>query len=360
MTGHGQRTESPHPRNQEALREAETQESRQPSPDFADVLTCFIPGHNAVRENSGTPPEEGVEQVRSTLARRLNAGSERLHFVPTVRLGITSVARSLSLGPGDEVMTSSHEYPVLLGLWRELARRRGFVLRELEIPSTHDELLASWTFSPATRVLYFSHVTPLTALLLPVEELCRRARQAGVATVIDGAHGFGHVEVDLARMRPDYYVGCLHKWVGAPCYGAAFVYGRAPESLRPEERLPFLAARAALDRLDVRPGLELAREARRRFGTLAWSADEWCARMTAFPLPAWVRNLSLVRSHLEKRGLLASVHRFAGQPMIRCAFQAEHDSRHLDRLERALREVLGPLSRLEQQARTLGRRMLRR
>jgi isopenicillin-N epimerase len=153
-----------------------------------------------------------------------------LVYVTNATTGLNIVARSLALGPGDEVLASDHEYGALDRTWRFLSRKRGFTYtnQPVRVPITGAaELVESFwrAITPATRVIFLSHITSPTAVIFPVEEICRRARAAGILTVIDGAHAPGQIPLDLDALGADVYSGNLHKWLCAP-KGAAFLYAR--------------------------------------------------------------------------------------------------------------------------------------
>ncbi len=168
--------------------------------------------------------------ARERLAAFVVAEADDLVYVPNATTGLNIVARSLPLAPGDEVLSTDHEYGALDRTWRFVCERRGarYIRAPLSVPVESPEQIveAIWTHvTPNTRVLFTSHITSPTALILPVGELIRRARQAGIFTVIDGAHAAGQIPLNLGELGADFYVANCHKWMCAP-KGSAFLYAR--------------------------------------------------------------------------------------------------------------------------------------
>jgi len=150
--------------------------------------------------------------------------------VPNATTGLNAVARSLRLAPGDEVLSTNHEYGALDRTWRFVCARRGasYVNRPLPLPiSSADEVIEQlWAgVTERTRMLFLSHITSPTALIVPVQELVRRARAAGIITIVDGAHVPGQIPLDLEALGADFYAGNCHKWLNSP-KGSAFLYAR--------------------------------------------------------------------------------------------------------------------------------------
>jgi isopenicillin-N epimerase len=160
--------------------------------------------------------------VRAALGDYVGAPARNLALVLNATSALNTVLRSIPLEAGDEILTTGHEYGATDLLLQFVAERTGArVVRAVDADA--DGIWAGAT--DRTRVLVASHVTSPTALLLPVDELCDRAREAGVLCVIDGAHGPGQVALDLERLGADFYAGNCHKWLCAP-KGAGFLYCR--------------------------------------------------------------------------------------------------------------------------------------
>lgn len=168
-------------------------------------------------------------QVSHALGVELGADAEDLVWVTNATAGLNVVARSLRLGPADEVLTTDHEYAAVSRTWAFVAARTGAVVRSVTVPMP----LAAETFSQAlrgamtarTRVLFLSHVTSPTAVVFPLADIVAEARSRGIVTIIDGAHAPGQIPIDLTALGADFYVGNCHKWLMAP-KGTAFLHAR--------------------------------------------------------------------------------------------------------------------------------------
>lgn len=185
-----------------------------------------------------------LAEARAALGAYLGVASDDVVYVPNATFAVNVVARSLSLGPGDELLTTDHEYGACENIWRFLSQKRGFayVRQPLPFPLPPEPDLEDFlvdTFwqgvTPRTRVIFLSHISSSTALRLPVARICARARAEGILTVIDGAHAPGQIPLDLEAVGADFYTGNAHKWLCAP-KGSAFLYTR-PESQKVIEPL---------------------------------------------------------------------------------------------------------------------------
>lgn len=173
---------------------------------------------------------ELMRDARVALAAYVHTDVDNLVYVPNATTGLNIVARSLPLKPGDEIVATDHEYGALDRTWRFLCHKTGAVYKPQHIPlpvTTADDVVERvWQgVTPHTRALFLSHITSPTALTFPIAELCRRARNAGIISIIDGAHAVGQIPLDMQAIGADFYASNAHKWLCAP-KGSAFLYAR--------------------------------------------------------------------------------------------------------------------------------------
>lgn len=171
-----------------------------------------------------------LTESRQALGDYLNASANDLVYIPNATHGVNIVARSLELKPADEILTTDHEYGACDYTWDFVCAKTGakYIHQSIPLPVHSEEEIVDqfWKgVTPRTKVVYLSHITSSTALRLPVEEICRRAREAGILTIIDAAHSPGQIPVDLQALNADMIFGNAHKWMLAP-KGAAFLYVR--------------------------------------------------------------------------------------------------------------------------------------
>ena len=171
-----------------------------------------------------------LDASRAALATILNANPDDLALVTNATQGLNVVAQSLDLKPGDEILTTDHEYAALEKTWAHVCQMTGANVVQAKIPlpltseaAFTETLLAAIT--PRTRVLFLSHITSATALHFPIARAVAQARAQNIWTVIDGAHTPGHIPLDLTALGADAYAGNCHKWLMAP-KGSAFLHVR--------------------------------------------------------------------------------------------------------------------------------------
>jgi isopenicillin-N epimerase len=167
---------------------------------------------------------------RIALGNYLHADADDLVYIPNATHGVNIIAHSLQLKPSDEILTSDHEYGACDYTWEFICGKTGakYVHQHISLPvRSKEEIIEQfWQgVTPQTKVIYLSQITSATALRLPVEEICRRARQAGIMTVIDAAHAPGQISVDLQALDADMVFANAHKWL-MNAKGSAFLYVR--------------------------------------------------------------------------------------------------------------------------------------
>jgi selenocysteine lyase/cysteine desulfurase len=170
-----------------------------------------------------------IRSTRDALASFLHCKRDELALTRNCTEGNNIVCHGLDLKAGDEVLLTDQEHPGGRNPWEQKAARFGVKLNFVKLPrppASVEEIVKLFeaALTPRTRIIVFSHITWVTGLLLPAKEICKLAREHGILTHIDGAHGIGQIPVDLRNLDCDFYATNAHKWLMAPKgTGALFI-----------------------------------------------------------------------------------------------------------------------------------------
>jgi selenocysteine lyase/cysteine desulfurase len=173
------------------------------------------------------PQREGV---RARMAREWGVHPEEVAFTRNASESLQTMQLGIDLQRGDEVLTSTQDYPRMITTFRQRERREGIVLRQIRIPVPAEDpaevvRLFEEAVTPRTRVILACHMINLTGQILPVRELNAMARRHGIPLIVDGAHALAHFDFSLADLDVDNYSTSLHKWLFAP-HGTGLLYVR--------------------------------------------------------------------------------------------------------------------------------------
>ncbi|HYH84654.1 MAG TPA: aminotransferase class V-fold PLP-dependent enzyme [Pyrinomonadaceae bacterium] len=174
--------------------------------------------------------EPQSETIRTGLADLFGCDREEVAITRNTSDSLEALLFGFDLKRGDEVLTTTQDYPRMLTTLRQRVLRDGIVLKTVKIPvppKTLSEITAAFEsgMTPRTRLVLVSHMINLTGQITPVREICEMARKRGVETVVDGAHSFAQVQFKRDDLACDYFGTSLHKWLHAP-KGTGMLYVR--------------------------------------------------------------------------------------------------------------------------------------
>lgn len=180
-----------------------------------------------------------LDQARDQLAQFVGVEARDLVFVPNATTGVNSVLRSLQLNPGDELLTTDHEYNASRNALEFVADRADarIVVAPVPFPITSKQEIVESVMervTEKTKLVLLDHISSQTGLIFPIEEIIQQLSPLRIDTLIDGAHAPGMLPLNLTEIGATYYSGNCHKWLSSP-KGAAFLYvrGRHQQKIRP-------------------------------------------------------------------------------------------------------------------------------
>lgn len=203
----------------------------------APVLRAVFDGYLETEKLAQADPEDypiwgyaAWNEFRDPLAAFVGCHRDEIALLRNATEANSYIANGIDLKPGDEVLMTDQEHPGGEHPWNLRARRYGIVVRKVTLPKPVTAAaqvldLFESAITPRTRVLFFSHISTATGVVLPVRELCALARTRGLISAVDGAHATGMLRFNLHELGCDFYSSSPHKWLQAP-KGTGFLYAR--------------------------------------------------------------------------------------------------------------------------------------
>ena len=165
--------------------------------------------------------EPQSETIRTGLAEMFGCDREEIAITRNASESLEILLMGMDFKPGDEILTTTQDYPRMLTTLRQRERREGLVLKLVKIPippKDVNEIAAAFEkgITPRTKLILISHQVNITGQITPVKAVCEMARAKGIETIVDGAHSFAQFDFKQKDLACDYFGTSLHKWLFAP------------------------------------------------------------------------------------------------------------------------------------------------
>ena len=165
--------------------------------------------------------EPQSETIRTGLAEIFGCDAEEIAITRNASESLEILLMGLDLRSGDEILTTTQDYPRMLTTLKQRELREGLKLKLIKIPiapNNTDDIAAAFerALTPKTKVILISHMINLTGQINPVRKVCEMARARGIETIVDGAHSFAQFDFKRDDLQCDYFGTSLHKWLYAP------------------------------------------------------------------------------------------------------------------------------------------------
>ena len=174
--------------------------------------------------------EPQSETIRTGLAEVFGCDAEEIAITRNASESLEILLMGMDFKPGDEILTTTQDYPRMLTTLRQREMREGLKLNLIKIPiapQNVDDIAAAFerAVTSKTKLILISHQINLTGQITPVKRVCEMARARGIETIVDGAHSFAQFDFRRDDLACDYFGTSLHKWIYAP-KGTGMLYVR--------------------------------------------------------------------------------------------------------------------------------------
>src|SRR5712664_2591997 len=187
--------------------------------------------------------EPQSENIRTGLAELFGCDREEIAITRNASESLEILLMGMDFKPGDEILTTTQDYPRMLTTLRQREKREHLTLKLIQIPIPPRNLnditsLFERGITNRTKLILISHQINLTGQITPVKAVCDMARAKGIETIVDGAHSFAQFDFKQKDLGCDYFGTSLHKWLYAP-KGTGMLYVKRDKI---EKLWPLMAA----------------------------------------------------------------------------------------------------------------------
>jgi selenocysteine lyase/cysteine desulfurase len=194
----------------------------------APVLRAIFDGYNTTEKMDQQDPEDypiwgydAWNEFRDPLAAFVGCKRDEIALLRNATEANSYIANGIDMKPGDEVLMTDQEHPGGEHPWNLKAKRYGIAVRKVTLPRPVKNAaqvlnLFNDAITPRTRVIFFSHITTFSGVILPAKELSAFARSKGILSAVDGAHVPGMMRLNVHDIGCDMYSASPHKWLMAP------------------------------------------------------------------------------------------------------------------------------------------------
>ena len=171
------------------------------------------------------------DEARDAAAEYLGTPAEQVALTDSTTMGLGLMYARLRLEPGDEVVTTEHDFyathePLRLREQLDGATVRRIRLYEEPENASVDAIVAavSGALRPRTRALAVTWVHSSSGVKLPLREIAAAVARANrgrndrerILLCVDGVHGFGAEDASPVDLGVDVFSSGCHKWLFGP------------------------------------------------------------------------------------------------------------------------------------------------
>ncbi len=178
--------------------------------------------------------------VITAAATYLETEPETIALTDSTTMGLGLVYSGIRFRPGQELLTSEHDFYATHEALRMRAARDGVGVRRVKLydyagTASVDQIVTRLgdAITPAIRAVALTWVHSGTGVKLPVAEIAAEIRSRAAALgmerpllCLDGVHGFGVEDTSPAELGCDFLISGAHKWLFGP-RGTGLVWAAA-------------------------------------------------------------------------------------------------------------------------------------